>query len=316
MTKISKAAFKKAILAVETERLKHASAFGAHRSELGALRKNRRASEKILSEFLRNAGLDLNRLRALNKERSAELDRLIERHKADAIKLAARRRRVSYSNIAAKRELVRAAGGKSFLYSQSVTLDTPFITWSIPTISGVEPAVTPQGSSAKFKFSTSKYSGWQKVGFYFLWPSPYSDYAIIIADTSLAATGYIKADASWGLWGNTSSLTATGLLDLWLGWPDADQVTSSNFFQQPYGYVTALGTWLGGDTQGQSIDLQTELWTPAFAVPPGGLVVFEVAMELDYGVDDGDVEADFESGDFSIVCPGVVFDVLNNPPLA
>lgn len=108
MARISEASLKKAILAIETERLRHASAFGADRSTLGALRTSRKASEKVLSGFLRNAGLDLNRLEVLNKERSAELDRLIERHKANAIKLAARRKGASYSNVAAQRELARA----------------------------------------------------------------------------------------------------------------------------------------------------------------------------------------------------------------
>jgi hypothetical protein len=50
MKTFSEAALKKAILARETERLKHGSAFGASRSELGALRKNRQAAEKILSQ--------------------------------------------------------------------------------------------------------------------------------------------------------------------------------------------------------------------------------------------------------------------------
>jgi hypothetical protein len=31
------------------------------------------------------------------------------------------------------------------------------------------------------------------------------------------------------------------------------------------------------------------------------------------GNDNGDIEADFESGDFQISCPGVVFSLLNTP---
>jgi hypothetical protein len=50
-----------------------------------------------------------------------------------------------------------------------------------------------------------------------------------------------------------------------------------------------------------------------FAVAPGKGVVFEVALALDYRNDSGDIEADFESGDFKIACPVVVFSLLNSP---
>jgi hypothetical protein len=309
MKTFSEAALKKAILARETERLKHGSAFGASRSELGALRKNRQAAEKILSQFLRNAGLDLNRLRELNEKRSAETKRLVERNKADAVKLASRRKGASYSEIAARSGLMR-------WQEPDFTLTNPFIVWSIPTIPGVEPAITPQGATAKFKLTTSEFSGWQKVGFHYLWSNPYSDYAVIDVATTLSAIGYIQAHAPWGSFSeNNSMLTATSLLNLWIGWPDSEFVTSSSFYQQGLGnvwaYASLFDCWFH-DTDGLSIASETYPWAGPFAVPPGALVVFEVAMELDYSNASGDVEADFASGDFNIVCLGVSFGVLNN----
>lgn len=313
MRKFSEAALKKAILAHETERLKHGSAFGAGRSELGALRKNRQAAEKLLSQFLRNAGLDLNGLRELNEQRSAETSRLVERNKTDAIKLASQRKGASYSELAARSGLMR-------WQTTDFTLNTPFIIWSIPTIPGVLPAVTSQGATAKFKFTTSGFSGWQKVGFYYLWPNPYSDYAVIDVVTTFSAAGYIQAHAPWDSFSeNNSMLTATSLLNLWIGWPNSNSVTSSSFYQQGLGNVWAYASLFDGwfhDTDGRSIASETFPWAGPFAVPPGALVVFEVVMELDYSNASGDVEADFESGDFNIACPGVSFAVLNNPPLA
>ena len=72
----------------------------------------------------------------------------------------------------------------------------------------------------------------------------------------------------------------------------------------------------GGDTQGASVSSGVSLNTTMFAVPPNTVVVFEVAIELDCSVDDSDgyIEADFESGDFRIACPVVVFSLLNSPP--
>ena len=51
-----------------------------------------------------------------------------------------------------------------------------------------------------------------------------------------------------------------------------------------------------------------------FAVPPGNVVVFEVALLVDWENDDGDVEADFESSNFQIACRVVVFSLVNSPP--
>ena len=39
--------------------------------------------------------------------------------------------------------------------------------------------------------------------------------------------------------------------------------------------------------------------------------MFEVALDISYVNDGGNIEADFESGDFEIRCPGVVFQLLN-----
>jgi hypothetical protein len=40
-----------------------------------------------------------------------------------------------------------------------------------------------------------------------------------------------------------------------------------------------------------------------------------MALTVEYENDDGDIEADFESGDFKIACPVVVFSLLNSPPV-
>jgi hypothetical protein len=73
-------------------------------------------------------------------------------------------------------------------------------------------------------------------------------------------------------------------------------------------------TFTGLDTEGTSISSGVSLSTTMFAVPPNTVVAFEVALSLDYNNDSGDVEADFESGNFQIACPVVVYSLLNSPP--
>jgi hypothetical protein len=313
MKKISTAELKKAILAVEAERLKHPAAFRPDRAQRATLQKTRQASEKMVSGFLRKAGLDLRQFQAPQEKRGAELQRMVAQHKADALRLAAQRKNTLYSSIAGQSKALGDLTTQSgFFPYPTFTLETPFLIWSIPVADISDSAAVPFGSFAKFKFSTSQ-SGTQKVAFYFYWPNPFKDYAVINAATFMSATGHLRSHAPWGLGTNVSSVQATALFNLWFGWPTG--VTSSTYAGAYLGGTGALAqTFIGSDTEGTSISAGVSLNTTMFAVPPGDVVVFEVALALDYENDSGDIEADFESGDFKIACPVVVFSLLNSPP--
>jgi hypothetical protein len=313
MKKISTAELKKAILALEAERLKHPAAFRPDRAQRATLQKSHRASEKMVSGFLKEAGLDLKKFQALQEQRSVELERMVAKHKAEALRLASQRKDTLQSSIAAQSKALRDLASRSgFFPYPTFSLDTPFLIWSIPLLDISDSAAVPFGSFAKFKFSTSQ-SGTQKVGFYFYWPNPFEDYAVINAATFMSATGHLRSHAPWTVGVNTSSVYAWALLNLWFGWPTG--VTSSSSASEFLGATGAFGsTFTGGDTEGTSISSGVSLSTTMFAVPPNMVVVFEVALLLDYDNDSGDIEADFESGDFRIACPVVVFSLLNSPP--
>ena len=312
MKTISTAELKKAILAVEAERSKHPAAFRPDRAQRAALQKSRRESDKMVSAFLKEGGLDLGKFQALQKRRSAEQERMVARHKADALRLASQRKAAVHSSVAAQGKALGnlAARGGFFPYP-TYTLDTPFLIWSIPLIDIADSAAVPFGSFAKFDFKTSS-SVNQKVGFYFYWPNPYQDYAVINAATSFSATGHLRSHAPWGLGSNHSGVTATALFNLWFGWPTG--VTSSTSDSAFLAGCGALSTMLiGPDTEGQSVSSSVGLSTTMFAVPPNTVVVFEVALSLDCDNDSGNIDADFASGDFQIACPVVVYSLLNTP---
>lgn len=312
MKKLSAAELKKAILAVEAERSKYPAEFRPDRAQRASLRKSRQASEKMVSGFLKQAGLDLGKLRTLREQRSAELERMVAQHKKQALRLASQRKDTLYSSVAARSKALRdLAAREDFFPHPTFTLDTPFLIWSIPLLEISDSAAVPFGSWAKFKLSTSQ-SGTQKVGFYFYWVNPFAEDAVINVATFLSATGHLKAHAPWTFWANSSRVWATALLNLWFGWPSG--VTSSSGASAFLGGTGALGALvLGGDTGATSISQGVSLDATMFTVPPGNVAVFEVAVALDYRVDDGNIEADFQSGDFRIACPVVVFSLLNSP---
>jgi hypothetical protein len=314
MKKISEPALKKAILAVEAERSKHPGAFRPDRVQRATLQKSRGALEKMVSGFLREAGLDIKRLQALQEQRSAELERMVAKHKADALRRASRQKDTLQSSMVGQGKALRDLASRTdFFPLPTFILDKPFLIWTIPLLGVSASAAVPFGSWAKFKFATSQYEGTQKVGFYFYWVNDFSDYAVINAATFMSATGYLKAHAPWGFSTNTNWVQAVALFNLWHGWPNA--VTSTNSSFEFLGWIGAYGSFFtGGDTEGRSISTAVSLNQTMFAVPPGSVVVFEVALSLPYYNDSGDIEADFESGDFQIACPYVAFSLLNSPP--
>jgi hypothetical protein len=313
MKKISTAELKKAILAVEAERLKHPAAFRPDRAQRATLQKSRKASDKMASGFLKDAGLDLKQFQALQEQRGAELERMVAQHKADALRLASQRKGTRFSSIAAQSKALGDLAARSdFFPYPTFTLDTPFLIWTIPLADIADSAAVPFGSWAKFDFKTSD-SLTQRVGFYFYWANPYKDYAVINAATFMAASGHLRAHAPWGLGVNVSQVEADALFNLWFGWPTG--VTSSNYDAAYLGAIGAMSqTFLGPDVEATSISSGVSLSTTMFAVPPNDVVVFEVALALDCLNDSGNIDADFASGDFQIACPVVVFSLLNSPP--
>lgn len=323
MAKISQDELKKAILAAEAKRSKHPVVLRLDPTQYPTLLNSRRSAEKLVSEFLREAGLDTKKLEEVQKRQSAELQRIIDKHKADALKLASRQKDTLQSTILKQSMALRhlVAQGDGFFPDNTFFLDTPVYIWPIPIPESTETlsfdyAVAPADSWAKFRFRSSEHQGTQRMGFYFDWTNPYSDYAVINAITFISATGYVTTDAPWTplFGGSMSQVTVEARFAIWFDLPR--QAASTPYTSAQLGLTGALGSWLtGSDTEGISISAGVNLYQTMFAIPPGQFVVFEVALAVsDENEGDGHIDADFESGDFKITCPVVVFWLVNSPP--
>src|SRR5262249_28761424 len=106
----------------------------------------------------------------------------------------------------------------------------------------------------------------------------------------------VHANALFSLYGSAGPVAVTAHASAWVGGCGGG------------------GEGIGDDTEGTSILSGGRLHTTIVPGPPRDVVVFEVALALDYENDSGDIEADFESGDFKIACPVVVFSLVNSPP--
>jgi hypothetical protein len=312
--RFSEAALRKAIRVVAAERTKHPKDFEPDRAQRAVLDKGQRETEALVSAALNAAGLDHKGFEALQRKRDADLARMVAQHKADALRQAEKHKKALRSNAWVHGTGPRDFGADGYPF-QVLLLRKPFLIWSIPLqdISDSAYVANHEYSWAKFKFATSRRRGAQKFAFYYYWRNRSTQTAVINARTQLLANGYLKAHAPWTFGANSSFVQAYTNLNLWLGWPT--DVLSVQHARELVGATSALGSTLtGGSTRGTSISMAVPvLETNLFAVPPGDIVVFEVALLLEYENDSGDIEADFESGAFQILCKGLEVSLLNAP---
>jgi hypothetical protein len=277
-----------------------------------------RTTHSAFSGFLKGAGLDLKKLQTAQGQHGALQQRLVERQKRDALRYAVRQKTRLHASVLGQRKAWQALGAQGDIFPYpSFTLSTPLYISSRPDFLVDYSAHVPFGSWAKFKYVSSKSSGAENVGFYFLWRSPFSDYAVINATTSFSATGWIQAHAPWRFWINESYVNATAQFNVWIGFPNgAAPAAGVAFYLADIG---AMATFLtGSDTEGNPVTAGLTMSNLMVAIPPQAAVFFEVALALYYTNEDpgGNIEVDFESGDFNIACPVVVYSILNQPPLA
>jgi len=313
MKTLSKAEMKKAIRAVAADRLKHPVISRPDFAKDPKLRSIRRASEKMAREFLREAGLDMKELEALQRQRSVELERVVKQHKADALRRASRQRDALHSSVRAQSQALQSLAARGgFLPNPFFVLDTPFLILSPP---GSDSAAVPWGSWAKSDVKTSTSQGTQYVSFFFAWenPNPLVAYSGINALTFMSATGYLKAHSPWD-WGfhNKSWVKASAQVSCVINL-FGPHLTSPSVF---VGEATASSSLWSGGYDAQSISAERYLSVSMVGVPSISSVIFEVDLVVSYGNDRGDIEADFKSGNFQIACPFVAFSLLNSPPVA
>jgi hypothetical protein len=243
----------------------------------------------------------------------------LEKLKADSIRRAERAKDTIHSSIASQTQALRLASARNqFFPFPSVSLDKPFLIWATPHSSIItDSRIESFNSWAKILVSSSADQGEEKVSFYFLWENKTDYFAIIDANTSISATGqHLKAHSSGGWTGvdptsRYSDCVIHAEFALWQ-WGDLPP-TSTPYTSWQLGDVEASSSFWDDDETADISD-GASLGQSMFLVPPGGSVVPEVALKVNYSNGYGHMTADFDSGAYQIVCPVVVVSVLTSQP--
>jgi hypothetical protein len=317
MAKISTAELKRALRAAEQNRLKHQAHDRLDLAQHPKLLRTQRAGKKLLAEVFRKAGLETRKLAALQKQYNAELQRIVDKQGAEAIKRASRAKDTVRSSIRSQRDALKLlAADQHFFPFPLVTLDKPFLIWATPHSNIIsDSSIEPFNSWAKIRVESGSSSGLEKLSFYFLWDNPSNFYTVINASTSMSATGRLKATAFGGgsaiySTGSSSFVGCSANFALWSWW--LNPPTSTPETRQPLGSVQEFATFWD-KSEAVTVSDGANLDKTLFLVPPQGVVVLEVSFQVGYSNDDGRALADFESGGFKISCPVVVVAVLTSP---
>jgi hypothetical protein len=317
MARISKAELKRALIAAEAERSKYPTVFQPDPAQYPKLQSTLRAGEQLFAEFFRKAGFDVEELAALQKQHSTELRRILDQEKADAIKRASRAKDTVHSSIKSQTQALQAiAASNAFFPFPSFNLEKPFLIWATPHSKIIsDSTVEPFNSSAKIRIDSTASSGLDKLSFYFIWDNPSDFFTVINANTFLSATGHLHATATGGLSGidptsRYSYLGASANFALWSWW--LQPPTSTPYVTQQFASL-AVSASFWDKSVAASISDGFLLSQNLFIVPPHGVVIFEVTLAVGYSNGHGHIIADFESGDFKVVCPVVVVSVLTTP---
>ena len=297
---------------------------------------------KLQRRNLLAAGLDkadASTLRAIQDETRSELRRVLQRQHAKAIERSAEVKTAFQGAIESQREVLgRIVAGGVSPFVQQVVLDAPFLIWPSSLSSDLTLdtyQIEPWNSWAKFKVDSTSEVDAVEVDFYFFWENKTKNPVLIDVSTQLMLNGYGRTDIPqhWGDW-EFSLIRIGAHLSLVEGWNQpptsparqASQVQkalevsveySSDPFPLPFSFMThSEGSSWWGHGFGEGVSQSYGLAYNKELVPPGGGVVIKVGPDIGW-INHGNagIEADFNSGDFQIMCPFVQVDVMIPGPL-
>ncbi len=285
---------------------------------------NQRNAEQLITSFLTKTGFEFEKFDMIRQQNLTLLKQAAEKEKAGAITNSTFIKDNLIENIANWRNILENIGTKIGPANPNfnfVVIGTPFLVWPSHGVIMDDPHIEPWKNSVKFKMnSNSSSNGYETLTFYFLWENPDNKYVVMNVESSLGLNGYCQnsADGGWaGIFpGGTSTLNLDTKLIIY-NW-DTQPPTSPFPESTQNKHILTLTAYGGGyfssvgaiefiNVQG-NFDLRYNL----FLVPPHGVAVFEVALNISYQNDNSQIDIiDFESGDFDVLCPAVVLAILS-----
>jgi hypothetical protein len=281
---------------------------------------NRRIYSEKLSRCLTSGDCDVSELDKIRSQDQTEIRRFLEKKKAAVIKHSSSVKDALHSDVASWRKttehLVSLRGVPNFNF---VVLDTPVsILWSYDkflTSSHIQPWNNVAKYSGTWDSPTHGY-GVDHLLFAFVWQNPSDRYAVVNVESYLMLNGFCQAWASGGFlpdnYADLAIVVELNILEYWNDPPTSVPQQSGSSQIPVVLYAKATGFLDLGDYESSGINGSYDVNYHEFAVPPGGVAIFEVTLAMvRYMRGDSFTSYDFASGDFEVMCPALLIGILN-----
>jgi hypothetical protein len=279
---------------------------------------------ELATEELARMGFDDAALeRALAAERT-ESNRHLEKLKADAVAQSPARAQSLQRLVDARRAALGGVVGLWPPATQYLAIDSPVEIWATDGVNLESTTIEPYKSRAQVRFDASLYEhipgayliDWQYefVHFYFLWQNQESVSAVVGVNAFLTLNGFGSAQSQGGwFFGGKGELTLDPTLDLVQTWtqPISSAAPQSgetwnvlDIIADSTGFHTDDQTAYDVVYRGTLLSYQQEI------VPPAQYLIIDVALKLGAYVENGEVSADFATGEFYVMSPLVELTIV------
>ncbi len=319
MAKLTESQIKAAI----SKREKQARADSKFRQAMSArMRASRRQGEKALTSYLKKTGFDFEAVDKIRAQQQTEMQRLLKEAETAAIKRSSSRKKDLAYGVASWRKNIERFRDAT-LMSQFVpafeVVETPFLIWPTNDLELEDSHIQPWNNTAKVRAQWRDDEGAENLRFIFVWQNPNDKFVVVNVESNLAVNGACDAFAEGGFFvGSLNSLFVQTSLNVWEWWnnppttlpPQATQTLRVLAVTEAGGGpLSNLG---GGSVDSASANGIFDVRRTLFSLPPRGVAVFEVALELFYANEGGGmIQVNFASGDFGVKCPAVVIALLS-----
>jgi hypothetical protein len=298
---------------------------GAGGFSMGRRLPQRMRARALAAEQLAQMGLDAATVETELAAERAQSDRRLQELKAHAVAQSGARAESLRRLVDARREALGGLVSVGQATTRYLTLDSPVEIWATDGVTLESSVIEPYNSRAQIRRDAKLYERWtgayliewidERLHFYYLWGNTESSAsAVVTVSAFLTLNGFCSAKSQGGLFlGGKAELKLEPTLDLLQTWtqplssapPQAGQSwTALDLIADSQGFDTDDQTTYQVEFRGFLLNYDQEI------VPAGQYLIIDVALSLGSQVDNGEVSADFATGEFYVMSPLVQLTIV------
>jgi hypothetical protein len=258
--------------------------------------------------------LDVVELEKLGAKYRADMLKLAEQQKTKAVAESASLKEFLDLGVAARREVAGHFALPPVPSPFRVAITSPFLIWPSLGVQVDDYKIQPYNSWAKLKHHATS-SGLGEVTFYYLWENPNSADTVFTADAYIVLNGHAQADDNTSYWlldHLATSLYISVQLEPF-NWSQDQHNPLPGDFQNAVSLSAYGPGWpiSVGAIMSQNVFRGYDLRAEDIIVHANQVMVFQVIMLMQYSIDDGDIDVDFSSGAFEVMCPEILITITS-----